>query len=271
MAGSDQGRGAAFRRWLDDNAVQLILFGIAFGGSFDHWVHLAARNGQPGLLACIAAVCVDLGVYRMAKERQRDALIGRHHRGLCSMPTLFLFGLIVLTLAGNVAAAQRTGWGITVALIPGAVLLMAIALGERRAAEDGRRAAAERQRQAAEDAARERQAEADRQRAERQAERQRRLAELTTPSGLRVTASVSQPSGNVTPPALPAGGGEASASGVQVMRAFWDREVSAGRIPSGADLRRAAGLSEASSLGRQMAAKWRAELEDGRELDGAAR
>jgi len=261
-----EGKGAAFRRWLDDNAVQLILFGIAFGGSFDHWVHLAARNGQPGVLACIAAVCVDLGVYRMAKERQRDALIGRHHRGLCSMPTLFLFGLIVLTLAGNVAAAERTGWGITVALIPGAVLLMAIALGERRAAEDGRRAAAERQRQADEAAERERQAEADRQRAERQADRQRRLVELTTTTGL----SVSQPSGNVTPAALPAGTGEASASGVQVMRAYWDREVSAGRIPTGADLIRAAGLSPASSLGRQMAARWRAELEE-RELDGAAR
>jgi hypothetical protein len=269
-----------FRQWVDDNLVQLILFGIAFGGSFTHWIHLASRNGQPGLLSYIAAICVDLGVYRVAKERQRDARIGRQRRGPVSMPTAMLFGLIALTLAGNLASAKHTAWGIVTALIPGVMLLMSIALMERRATEDQRRAVAERERQEAE------QAEADRQ-AERQSgreERQRRLAErhaaIVTPAGEGHAAIVNPASANVThlPSAgqaggsmvLPAGALEAApANATGVMRAFWDREVSAGRIPSGADLLRAAGLSAASSLGRQNAAKWRQELDQARGSDDA--
>jgi hypothetical protein len=231
---------AGVRRWLDDNAVQLVLFGIAFGGSFNHWVHLADRNGQTGIESYIAAFCVDLGVYRMTKERARDIRIGRKPSwGFCTLPTLFLVGLIVLTLAGNVYSAKHTRWGMIVALIPSAVLLMAIALGERRAAHDARQAKASKARA-------DRQADADR----RQADRQRRLEELAGPGGPDVTPA------------------SANASGVTVMRAYWDSEVAAGRIPTGADLVREAKLSPTSSLGRQMAAKWRPELG---ELDGAAR
>jgi len=223
---------AAVRRWLDDNAVQLILFGIAFGGSFRHWIHLAALNGQPGIESYIAAVCVDLGVYRMTKERARDVRIGRKPRfGICTMPTLFLFGLVILTLAGNVAAARHTAWGIITSLIPGVVLLMAIALSERRAAEDARQAKAERARA-------ERRAEAER----RQSDRQRRLLGLADPDDPDVTPGV------------------IAASGVDMMRAYWETETAAGRTPTGADLVRAAGLSPKSSLGRQKVAEWSREL-----------
>lgn len=49
--------------------------------------------------------------------------------------------------------------------------------------------------------------------------------------------------------------------GVQaVMRAYWDKETAAGRIPSGADLNRAAGKAPKYSLGKTRAAEWRLQL-----------
>ena len=242
-----------WRETVADNAVPLILVAIAFGGSFTHWVHLAAGHGQRGLLAPAVAVCVDLGAYMAARERQRDLRLGRKRRGWVSWPTLVLAATIGLTLDGNLADAMRDPWGITSALIPGVFLLIAISLMERRAAEDGRRRAAAKadadrqsERQCEEEEARQRQA-------ERQSERARRLSEIVTP-----------PSGNVTPGpglrALPDPGESGSTvNATTIMRAFWDRERAAGRTPSGADLLRAGGLSPASSLGRQLRARWLAE------------
>lgn len=277
-----------FRAAAADNAAPLILAGIAFGGSFDHWVHLAAGHGQHGVLEPAIAVCVDLGVYMATRERQRDARIGRARRGWASWPTLVLFGGILLTLAGNVASAQRDAWGVIVALIPGAFLLVAISLMERRAAEDGRRAVAaegerrrqaeaERQRQAGLDAERERQETARREaeaaarrQADRQAERAARLTAIVSGrapvvSGASVitdaaASRLALPAG--TSAAADGGPGDAGVSATAVMRAYWDRETGAGRVPTGADLIRAAGLAPTSSLGRQNAAKWRAELDD---------
>lgn len=268
----DMSRRGQFIRFLSDNAVPLALAGIAFGGSFDHWKNLAASHGQRGILAPAVAVCVDLGVYMAARERQRDLKIGRKRRGWTSWPTLVMTGGIALTLAGNVAGAQPTAWGVITAVIPGMFLLLAISLMERRAAEDGRRhlaaeelrqrqEAAERQRQEAERAERERQEQKERQAAERQA----RLAE-------RRDRIVTLPPGSVTsmPPRLALANGKAHAgsdggkvSATDVMRAFWDQQVAAGRVPSGADLMRAAGLDPASSsLGRQNAIKWKREMAD---------
>ncbi|HEY3958676.1 MAG TPA: DUF2637 domain-containing protein [Streptosporangiaceae bacterium] len=279
-----------WRPWLADNTVPLVLAGIAFGGSFGHWVHLARTHGQAGLLGVAVAVCVDLGTYMSARERQRDARIGRARRGWLSWPSLLMIFCIVLTLAGNVASAQHDPWGIVVALIPGAFLLAAISLMERRAAEEGRRraraeaeasrqaeaerrrraaeaaeterrAAAERQRQAEAAAAAERQREADRQAEEarqRQADRQAELAR-------RHSQIVTRPSGNVTLRAVPSPakptpeGGSATATAV--MRAYWDTERAEGRTPTGADLARVADLSSSSSLGRQLRARWLAEAD----------
>jgi hypothetical protein len=44
------------------------------------------------------------------------------------------------------------------------------------------------------------------------------------------------------------------------MRDFWDSEIEKGRIPSGADLNRAAGRDPGYSLGKKYARQWRAEL-----------
>jgi hypothetical protein len=217
------------------------------------------------------------------RERQRDARIGRPRRGAASWPTLLLVGCILLTLAGNVASAQRSHWGITVALIPGAFLLAAISLMERRAAEDGRRhkaaeakrlagEAAERDRQAQLAADRDRQEAAERQaredadrHAQRQAERAVRLAQYVrppSPGALPGALRLALAAGSGAPPAAAAGAGPA-VSATDVMRACWDAEIRAGRsAPSGADLLRAAGLAPTSSLGRQCAAKWRAELSE---------
>jgi hypothetical protein len=276
-----------------DNWAPLVLAGIAFGGSFDHWMHLASKHGQHGVLAPAIAVCVDLGVYMATRERQRDARVGRVRRGWASWPTVVLLAGILLTLAGNVASAQHSRWGVTVALIPGAFLLVAISLLERRAAEDGRQArAAEDRRLAAEAAERERQAEleAERERqetarleaeaaAERQRERQAGLAARRTAivTGASVPvlpgAPGRWPAGS--PLALPAGaapppGDVPAMSATDVMRAYWDAEIGAGRpAPTGADLLRAAGVPSTSSLGRQNAAKWRAELGAAAEPEGA--
>jgi hypothetical protein len=260
-----------FRQSAADNAVPLLLAGIAFGGSFDHWVHLAEAHGQHGPLAPAVAICVDLGALMCARERERDLKEARQRKGWASWPTIGMAGAIVLTLAGNVAAAQRTPWGIITALIPGAFLLLAISLMERRAAERTRRqAAADEAAARLAEAERVRLAEAERaadearqRQSERHAELARRRAEIVTPA-----------SGIVTPPGArlaitpgPAAAGDVSGtSGVAVMRAYWDREVAAGRVPTGAEMLRTAGLSAGSSLGRQMAAKWRREL-DGSGLD----
>jgi hypothetical protein len=275
---------ARLGRSLADSWPPLVLAGIAFGGSFDHWVHLAAAHGQRGVLAPAIAVCVDLGVYMATRERQRDARIGRPRRGAASWPTLLLVGCIVLTLAGNVASAQRSHWGITVALIPGGFLLVAISLMERRAAEDGRRhkaaeirrlagEAAERQFQADLAAERERQEAAGRQEREaaerhagRQAELARRRAEIVTGASVTGSRAIAPLALTAGPPAVagaPGPGPDTTAAAV--MHAFWNREVATGRVPTGADLMRAAGLDPSSSShGRQLAARWRAELEGAR-------
>jgi Protein of unknown function (DUF2637) len=272
-----------------DNWPPLVLAGIAFGGSFDHWVHLASNHGQHGVLAPAIAVCVDLGVYMATRERQRDARIGRRRRGWMSWPTVVLMAGILLTLAGNVASAQHSRWGITTALIPGAFLLVAISLMERRAAEAGRQAvAAEAERQAEAAAERQRQAdlEADRERQEaarleaeaaarRQSERQSELAArraaIVNGASVITDAAASRlalPAGGPAPaPGADAAGSAISATAV--MRAHWDREVAAGRVPSGADLLRAAGVPPTSSLGRQCAGKWRAELAGAGQPEGA--
>jgi hypothetical protein len=282
-------------RWRESGAdvvVPLILTVIAFGGSFDHWVHLANAHGQRGPLAPAVAICVDLGAYMCARERQRDARLGRDRRGWTSLPTLGMVAAVALTLAGNVASAQPTSWGVIVALVPGAFLLMAIALMERRAAETARRkraadaeadrlAAAERDRQAGLAAERDRQAEAEREagegrrrQAERQAELARRQAEIVTPPSMAVTAGGpprALPAGPAALAGQPGPGGEGAGGTVtatEVMRAYWDREVAAGRVPTGAELRDVAGLPASSSLGRQNQIKWRGELEAGQDAHG---
>lgn len=51
-------------------------------------------------------------------------------------------------------------------------------------------------------------------------------------------------------------------SAVAAMRRFWDTETSQGRIPTGAELSRAAGVPPATGLGRRKRRAWEAELPD---------
>ena len=298
-----------FRESVPDNAVPVILAAIAFGGSFAHWVKLVEHSGQLGIEALLTAVCVDLGAFMCARERARDIREGRKPKGWASWPTLAMAAAIILTLAGNVASAQRTPWGVISALIPGVFLLLAISLMERRSAERIRQAASaaeraaaalerERARQSEDERERQRQAEDDRQAQEterRRRERQQDLAErqaaiVTGASPLTVTrpslSTVTRPSPRAlsgaspqTPRRLsltvaPADGDTASATrGVDVMRAYWDREVAAGRSPediTGAELLREAGMSPASSLGRQKARAWRREAAAGTGSEASA-
>lgn len=290
---------AGFTSWLADNGVLFVVAAGAYGGSLSHWLRLAERYGQGGITGWFIAACVDLLAFEAARERQVDAKMRRKLNGPVSFPIVVLTFSVLLTLAGNAWTAQPTAGGILLALIPGVALLLSIGFVERRASERGRQARAaedeaerervagearleeeERERRQAEDAdrrtreaeaaARERQAEAERQadeRRQRQSERQSELA-------LRHAAIAGPASASVSP-AVTAGGerlalvpgtGPSPSSATDVMRAFWDRERAAGRMPSGADLLRAAGLSPESSLGRQKRAKW---LQDEADADAA--
>jgi hypothetical protein len=50
-------------------------------------------------------------------------------------------------------------------------------------------------------------------------------------------------------------------SAVTAMRRFWDHEVANGRVPTGAELSRAAGVPPNTGLGRRKRREWKAELE----------
>ena len=53
---------------------------------------------------------------------------------------------------------------------------------------------------------------------------------------------------------------EADLTAVAAMRRFWDREVASGRVPTGAELSRAAGVPPNTGLGRRKRREWEAEL-----------
>ncbi|HZM83876.1 MAG TPA: hypothetical protein VFC19_49800 [Candidatus Limnocylindrales bacterium] len=53
---------------------------------------------------------------------------------------------------------------------------------------------------------------------------------------------------------------EADLTAVSAMRRFWDREVANGRVPTGAELSRAAGVPPTTGLGRRKRREWESEL-----------
>ena len=55
---------------------------------------------------------------------------------------------------------------------------------------------------------------------------------------------------------------EATVTAVDAMRRFWDKEVASGRVPTGAELSRAAGVPPRTGLGRRKRREWEAELPD---------
>src|SRR4051812_45807426 len=84
-------------------------------------------------MAWAIAVCIDLTCVMAARERQRDRRTGRR-AGRLTWPTLVLAGGVLLSLAANLAQAERTAWGWLTAATPGGAFLVAVSMLERRAA-----------------------------------------------------------------------------------------------------------------------------------------
>jgi len=116
-----------------DSGPVVVLAVIAAAGSFSHIRNLAERQGQEGWKAWAVAVCIDLLCVMAARERHRDAVIGRETRGWVSWPVVVLAGGIVLTLAANLAEARPGWWAHVLSAVPAAAFLIAVSMLERRA------------------------------------------------------------------------------------------------------------------------------------------
>jgi hypothetical protein len=124
---------------LADSGPVVVLASIAAAGSFTHIRDTADQHGQHGWMAWAIAVCIDLTCVMAARERQRDRRTGRR-TGPVSWPTLVLSGGVSLSLAANLAQAERTAWGWLTAATPAGAFLVAVSMLERRST--GRRAMA---------------------------------------------------------------------------------------------------------------------------------
>jgi hypothetical protein len=123
---------------LADSGPVVVLASIAAAGSFTHIRDTADQHGQHGWMAWAIAVCIDLTCVMAARERQRDRRTGRR-TGSVSWPTLVLSGGVSLSLAANLAQAERTAWGWLTAATPAGAFLVAVSMLERRSS--GSRAA----------------------------------------------------------------------------------------------------------------------------------
>ena len=116
---------------LADSGPVVVLASIAAAGSFTHIRDTADQHGQHGWMAWAIAVCIDLTCVMAARERQRDRRTGRR-TGPVSWPTLVLSGGVSLSLAANLAQAERTTWGWLTAATPAGAFLAAVSMLERR-------------------------------------------------------------------------------------------------------------------------------------------
>jgi hypothetical protein len=127
-------------RVLLDDGIAWMLAALAAAGSFTHIRDLAVRSGQHGWMANAIAVCIDMMCVMAVRERKRDQRLGRPG-GRLKWPTVVLTIGICLTIAANLATAQRTPWGWIVAATPAATFLIAVSMLERRASLPDRSAA----------------------------------------------------------------------------------------------------------------------------------
>ena len=108
---------------IRENVPVMALAGIAFGASYGHIVRLCGEYGPHGWVQYATAGCVDLLCIIGAEERQRDKRISRPRAGKwVSWPTLVLITGIALTLAANMATAQRNPLGYFVSALPAGAL-----------------------------------------------------------------------------------------------------------------------------------------------------
>ena len=118
---------------IRENVPVMALAGVAFGASYGHIVKLCGDYGPHGWVQYATAGCVDLLCVIGAEERQRDKRIGRQRTGKwVAWPTLVLIIGIALTLAANLATADRRILGYFVAALPAGALLLAVSVLERR-------------------------------------------------------------------------------------------------------------------------------------------
>jgi hypothetical protein len=119
---------------IRENVPVLALTGVAFGASYGHIAKLCGDFGPHGWVQYATAGCVDLLCIIGAEERQRDRRIGRPRQfGCVSWPTIVLIAGILVTLAANVATADKHFLGYCVAAWPAGALLLAVSVLERRA------------------------------------------------------------------------------------------------------------------------------------------
>lgn len=123
---------------IRENVPVMALTGVAFGASYGHIAKLCGDFGPHGWVQYATAGCVDLLCIIGAEERQRDKRIGRDRSwGFVSWPTLVLVVGILVTLAANVATADRHPFGYFVAAWPAGALLLAVSILERRTSHSG--------------------------------------------------------------------------------------------------------------------------------------
>jgi hypothetical protein len=112
--------------------LMLAVGGVAAAASWAHVVSLAASHGQPGWLAVADAAVIETTAVSAGLEVRRRRRSGQS-------PAFVLAALVVavvLSLAAQVAEAERSVWGWVLAAVPavGFLVLAKIALGRTAAA-----------------------------------------------------------------------------------------------------------------------------------------
>lgn len=116
---------------LTDHVQVVILVGmggLAGAASFRHVHDLAAAHGQAGWFAWAAAVSIEAMSIAAGLEIRRSHRTGRS----ATFPTLALAGGVALSLAAQVAQAERSAWGWIVAAVPAAAFLTVLKFALRR-------------------------------------------------------------------------------------------------------------------------------------------
>lgn len=109
-------------------AILVGMGGLAGAASFRHVHDLAADHGQPGWFAWATAVSIEAMSIAAGLEIRRSH---RTHRS-ARFPTVALGGGIAVSLAAQVAQAQRSPWGWIVAAMPAVAFLTVLKFALRR-------------------------------------------------------------------------------------------------------------------------------------------
>lgn len=114
------------------DGLQLVILvgmgGLAGAASFRHVHDLAADHGQAGWFAWATAVSIEAMSIAAGLEIRRSHATSRSAR----FPTVALAGGIAVSLAAQVAQAQRSPWGWIVAAMPAVAFLTVLKFALRR-------------------------------------------------------------------------------------------------------------------------------------------